>query len=119
MSRKENEKIDIDVPEPTQYTTVYFYKGNDGTRDEPKNVVSKEDGWDCGAKAIVNEDSGRVRYFVRANGRTLLNPYEITKRESERTRWKWIGVPEYIFDSYRRFLHSRNTNLLRNAERRM
>jgi hypothetical protein len=77
---------------------------------------------ECVAK-IVTGDSGRVAHCVRraaagvSVGR-LFNPSEpVYQLGAARTKWEWASVPEENFRCYLRFLETRETKHLRNAER--
>lgn len=88
-------------------TTFYTMKGFSKEFDDNKNYLCKEnDGVVC-AKLVMR--SGNVKYFAMFDGHRFRDPsLSNSKTPPGVPRWKYVEVNKSVFDSYLKFLRTRN-----------
>jgi hypothetical protein len=88
-------------------TTFYTMKGFSKEFDESKNYLCKENDSVVCAKVAVR--SGNAKYFAMFDGHRFRDPSApASKAAPGMPRWKYVEVNKQAFDSYLKFLRTRN-----------
>lgn len=107
MSRWENEDVsDLNLPEPENITRTHFDKNGNMTSN-PENSVAKIS--ECGEKRF---------YYVKYGRGELLDPHHIdSSMQIKRSYYTLKKVNQQIFDSYIKFLQTKNRLYFTKARR--
>ena len=110
MSRIENEKIDIDIPDPAEYTTVFFTaKGISQPKETNKSF----------AKLRTNKQTGYKVHYIKYGHGDIFDPWGMhaNKVNSPSVRFRKVG--KKTFDHYIKYLKTRRSAFLLKAKREL
>lgn len=109
MSRWENEDVsDLNLPKPENITRTYFDK-NGKITSHPESSV---------AKISESSDSDKKAYYVKYGRGELLDPHHIdSSMQIKRSYYTLKKVDQQIFDSYIKFLKTKNRLYFTKARR--
>jgi len=122
MSRHDRNNVEhLDLPDPELTNANYYI--SDGTfmsREEYAALAttSLDAQPKICAKEVQSKRTEVNRYFILCNNRNqMFDPRETDGRYKIRNVWKFRPVSFSTFDTYRKFLKTRYTSLLSQAER--
>jgi hypothetical protein len=107
MSRWENEDVsDLNLPEPENIVRTYFDK-NGNITSNPESSVAK-----------VSECDEKKVYYVKYGRGELLDPHHIdSSMQIKRSYYMMKKVNQQIFESYVKFLQTKNRLYFTKARR--
>lgn len=107
MSRWENEDVsDLDLPDPENIVRTYFDKNGKITSQVEKSVAKISE---CGEKKV---------YHIKYGRGELLDPHHIdSSMQIKRSYYVMKKVNKQIFDSYKKFLETKNRLYFTRARR--
>jgi hypothetical protein len=114
MSRHENEELDFQTPKPIVTETTYFTNGGN---------ISKEDCSKCYAKKVnkTNVESTNnaqsTTYYVKFGRGRIFDPWGTYAGRETTGDWDWRRVSSSVFEQYYKYLKTRSTRHLTQAER--
>lgn len=110
MSRHENEKIDIDVPDPSEYNTIFFTeKGAKQSKETNKSF----------AKVRTNVDADYKVYYVKYGLGDIFDPWGMNSNKINSPAISFRKVKKKVFDDYLQYLKTRKSSSLLRAKREL
>ncbi len=109
MMSDEFDASDFMRARPDTYATTCYNKTGQKISENSTGIC---------AKTIRNESSNRLTYHIRHGKGTLFDPWGMYEGREKQVKWKFKKVNGEVFDFYMRYLKTRNTNFLAQAERR-
>ena len=94
---------------PDIYETTCYNKAGQEVQESSVGIC---------AKTIQNKSSEKLTYYVKHGKGTLFDPWGMYEGREKQVNWKFKKVTDEVFDFYMRYLKTRNTNFLAQAERR-
>lgn len=116
MARHENEQLDFKAPEPVQSIVIYFTEGAEAvTEDGPKCYAKQVKKINCG----VRNSTESLTYYVKFGRGKLFDPWGTYAGREKTGDWSWRKVGHVVFEQYHKYLETRNTRHLTQAERKI
>ena len=110
MSRYENEKIDIDVPDPARYNTI-FYTG--------KGVKQSQETNKSFAKIRTNIDTDYSVHYIKYGMGDIFDPWGMNSNKINSPAFSFRKVNKSVFDNYLKYLETRRSTFLLKAKREL
>ncbi len=118
-----HEEVNLEAQAMFEYKTEFYNKGftrsrGKGVADIIDNIKVDKASADSYAKTVYNITNNTTRYFIKAENRKILNPYDgSTRRRIIGRNISWLKVSFAAFDNYIKFLRTQHTSFLHFAER--
>lgn len=115
-----NKDVNLEVESEFEYVTAYYNKGflRDGETKKVINDIVEDESNKSFAKSVYNVTNNTYRYFIKAENKKILNPYDGSLRRRIMGRSiAWMKVSKAAFEHYTRFLRTQNNQFLHYAER--
>tara|TARA_Y100000310_G_scaffold315845_1_gene366912 strand:+ start:3202 stop:3543 length:342 start_codon:yes stop_codon:yes gene_type:complete len=110
MSRNENEKIDIDIPDPAEYTTVFFTaKGVRQSKETNKSF----------AKIRTNANTNYRIYYIKYGNGDIFDPWGMHANKINSPSISFRKVGKKTFQHYLKYLETRRSAFLLKAKREL
>ena len=110
MSRNENEKIDIDVPDPPQYNEVFYTeKGEKQEKETNKSF----------AKTRTNIDTNYNVYYIKYGIGDIFDPWGMQANKINSPSFSFKKVGEKTFSYYMKYLTTRRFTFYLQAKREL
>lgn len=115
MARHENEDLTgLDIPENNKVKIIYYLRGGMTVAD----IDGLKDREICAYERVSEVDETIASYYIRCTGSRVYNPYgDADPRYFSRRTWVWRRVDARTFNMYEKFLLTRRTRYLKDAER--
>ena len=110
MSRYENEKIDIDVPDPPEYNTVFFTEKGVKQSTETKKSF---------AKIRTNISADYNVYYIKYGLGDIFDPWGMNSNKVNSPALSFKRVNKKVFDNYLQYLKTRRSSFLLRAKREL
>ena len=110
MSRNENEKIDIDIPDPAEYTTVFFTE---------RGISQSEETNKSFAKIRTNTDTDYRVHYVKYGYGDIFDPWGMHANKLNSHSISFRKVGKRTFQHYLKYLETRRSVFLLKAKRQL
>ena len=110
MSRNENEKIDIDVPDPVEYHTVFFTEKGVGQNKETNKSF---------AKIRKNTSTGYSVHYIKYGYGDIFDPWGMHSNKVNSPSISFRKVGKKTFQHYLKYLETRRSAFLLKAKREL
>ena len=110
MSRNENEKIDIDIPDPARYNTVFF---------TAKGVAQSKETNKSFAKVSTNLETNYSVHYVKYGAGDIFDPWGMHSHKINSPMFAFRKVEKKTFQHYLEYLKTRRSAFLLKAKREL
>jgi len=114
MSRHENEELDFQAPNPVVTEVTYFTEGgNSVKKDSTKSYAKLVNKTNVGTE----DNTKSVTYYVKFGRGRIFDPWGTYADRTRTGDWDWRKVSSVVFEQYCKYLKTRSTRHLTQAER--
>jgi hypothetical protein len=114
MSRHENEELDFQTPKPVVTEVMYFTEGGDSVEKDGSKSYAKR----VNKTNVGTEDNAKsTTYYVKFGRGRIFDPWGTYADRTRTGDWDWRKVGPSVFEQYYKYLKTRSTRHLTQAER--
>ena len=110
MSRNENEKIDIDIPDPPRYNEVFYTEKGDKQGKETNKSF---------AKTRTNIDTNYDVFYIKYGIGDIFDPWGMQANKINSPAFSFRKVGKKTFSYYMKYLKTRRFTFYLQAQREL